>query len=122
MTASLWRNPKLYGLLGFILAAGPTLFFFFAGMPGTQITVTQIGSNETSVTETVWRGAFNPILLVFVIGAGAAAWGCYRSTPLAWAGSLFILAFSILAVFSIGLLTLPGAILLITGAAFKTIN
>lgn len=122
MTTPPWHNPKLYGLLGFILIAGPTLFFFFAGMPGTQVTVTQIGSNETSVTETVWMGAFNPFLLVFVIGAGITVWGCYRSMLMAWAGSLFVLAFSILTVFSIGLLTLPGAVLLLTGAAFKTVN
>ena len=123
MTVPLWRNPKLYGLLGFILVAAPSLFFFFAGMPGTQVSTTEYaGGNRTIVTETVWMGAFNPFLLLFVIGAAIAAWGCYRNTPLAWAGSLFVLAFSILAMFSIGLLTLPGAILLLTGAAFKTVN
>ncbi len=123
MTTPLWRNPIIYGLLGFILVAAPSLFFFFAGMPGTQVTETEYaGGNRTIVTETVWMGAFNPFLLVFVIGAGAAAWGCYRSTLMAWAGSLFVLAFSILAVFSIGLLTLPGAVLLLTGAIFKTVN
>ncbi|MCZ7398688.1 MAG: hypothetical protein O8C62_03245 [Candidatus Methanoperedens sp.] len=123
MTIPLWRNPKLYGLLGFILVAGPTLFFFFAGMPGTQVTATEFaGGNRTIVTATVWTGAFNPFLLVFVIGAGAAAWGCYRSKLVAWVGSLFVLAFSILAMFSIGLLTLPGAVLLLTGAVFKSAN
>lgn len=123
MITPLWRNPKLYGLLGFILIAGPTLFFFFAGMPRTQVTETEYaGGNRTIVTETVWIGAFNPFLLVFVIGAAVAAWGCYRSTLMAWAGSLFVLAFSILTVFSIGLLTLPGAVLLLTGAIFKTVN
>ena len=121
MTTPLWRNPELYGLLGFILVAAPSLFFFFAGMPGTQVTETEYaGGNRTVVTETVWIGAFNPFLLVFVIGAGIAAWGCYRSTPMAWAGSLFVLAFSILAMFSIGLLTLPGSVLLLIGAGFKT--
>ncbi len=71
-----WRNPKLYGLLGFILIAGPTLFFFFAGMPGTQVTETEYaGGNRTIVTETVWIGAFNPFLPVFVIGAGAQPHG-----------------------------------------------
>ncbi len=123
MTTPLWRNPELYGLLGFILVAAPSLFFFFAGMPGTQVTETEhAGGNRTVVTETVWIGAFNPFFLVFVIGASAALWGCYRSTLLAWAGSLIVLAFSILTMFSIGLLTLPGAILLLTGAAFKTVN
>ncbi len=121
MITPLWRNPKLYGLLGFILVAAPSLFSFFMGMPGTQVTATEYaGGNRTVVTETVWRGAFNPFLLLFVIGAAVAAWGCYRSKLLAWAGSLFVLAFSILAMFSIGLLTLPGAVLLVTGAAFKT--
>ncbi len=123
MTIPLWRNPKVYGLLGFILVAAPSLFFFFAGMPGTQVSETEIaGGNRTVVTETVWIGAFNPFLLVLVIGAGAAVWGCYRITPMAWAGSLFVLAFSILTVFSIGLLTLPGAVLLLIGAGFKTAN
>ncbi len=123
MTTPLWHNPKLYGLLGFILVAAPSLFFFFAGMPGTSVTETEFpGGNRTVVTETVWMGAFNPFFLFFVIGAGAAVWGCYRSTRMAWAGSLFVLAFSILTVFSIGLLTLPGAILLLTGAIFKKVN
>lgn len=123
MTAPLWRNPKLYGLLGFILVAAPSLFFFFMGMPGTSVTETEYaGGNRTIVTETVWIGAFNPFFLVFVIGAAASAWGCYRSKLLAWVGSLFVLGFSILAMFSIGILTLPGALLLITGAAFKTVG
>ncbi len=41
---------------------------------------------------------------------------------MAWIGSLFVLAFSILAMFSIGMLILPSAILLLTGAVFKTIK
>ncbi len=118
-----WRNPKLYGLLGFIRVAAPSLFFFFAGIPGTQVSETEYaGGNRTTVTETVWIDAFNPFPLVFVIGACIAAWGCYRSTLMAWVGSLFVLAFSILAMFSIGLLTLPGAVLLLIGAGFKTVN
>lgn len=121
MTAPLWRNPKLYGLLGFVFVAAPSLFFFFMGMPGTSVTETEYaGGNKTVVTETVWVGAFNPFLLSFVIGAAVAARGCYRSKLMAWAGSLFVLAFSILAIFSIGLLTLLGAVLLVIGAAFKT--
>jgi len=123
MTASLWRNPKLYGLLGFILVAAPSLFFFFMGMPGTSVTETEYaGGNRTIVTETVWIGAFNPFFLVFVIGAAVAAWGCYRSKLMACVGSLFVLGFSILAMFSIGILTLPGAVLLVTGAVFKTVG
>lgn len=123
MTAPLWRNPKLYGLLGSVLVATPSLFFFFMGMPGTSVTETEYaGGNKTVVTETVWMGAFNPFLLSFVIGAAVAAWGCYRSKLMAWVGSLLVLAYSILGIFSIGLLTLPGAVLLVIGAAFKTVN
>lgn len=118
-----WRNPKLYGLLGFVLVAAPTLFFFFMGMPGTSVTETEYANGtRTVVTETVRMGAYNPFLLLFVAGAAIAAWGCHRSTLLAWAGSLFVLAFSILAMFSIGLLTLPGAVLLVIGAIFKKVN
>lgn len=121
MTSPLWRNPKLYGLLGFVLVAAPSLFFFFLGMPGTSVTETEYANgSRTVVTETVWMGAFNPFLLSFVIGAAVAAWGCYRSTRMAWVGSLFVLAYSVLAMFSIGLLTLPGAVLLVIGAVFKT--
>jgi hypothetical protein len=39
---------------------------------------------------------------------------------MAWIGSFFLLAYSILAMFSIGMLILPGAIILLMGAAFKT--
>ena len=121
MTTPLWRNPRLYGLLGLILVAAPTLYLFFAGIPGTSVTETEYANgSRTIVTETVRTGAFNPFPLIFVISAAVAAFGCYRSTLLAWAGSLFVLAFSILAMFSIGLLTLPSSLFLITGAAFKT--
>ena len=120
MTEPLWRNPKLYALLGFVLVAVPSLFFFFMGMPGTSVTETEYANgSRTVVTETVWKGAFNPFLLSFVIGAAVSVWGCYRSKLVAWVGSLFVLAYSILAMFSIGLLTLPGAVLLVTGAAFS---
>lgn len=121
---SFLQNPVIYGILGFILVAAPSLFFFFAGFPGTSVSETwnrtEDGINKTTVTETVWTGAFNPHLLIFVIGAAIAAWGCYRSTPMAWIGSLFVLAYSILALFSIGILLLPGAIILLTGAVFKS--
>jgi protein-S-isoprenylcysteine O-methyltransferase Ste14 len=122
MTILRWRNPKIYGLLGFILVAVPMLFFFFAGMPYTEASSTVIGSREYSATETVWEGAFNPVFLYFVIGAAVAAWGCNRNKTLSWVGSLFVLFLSILALFSIGLFTLPGAVLLVTGAALKTFN
>jgi len=121
---SFLQNPVIYGILGFILVASPSLYFFFAGFPGTSVSQTwnqtESGMNKTIVTETVWIGAFNPYLLIFVIGAAVAAWGCYRSIPMAWIGSLFVLAYSILAMFSIGMLLLPGAIILLTGAVFKT--
>ncbi len=122
MNTPLWRNPKLYGLLGLILVAAPTLLFFIAGMPYSRVTPTEVGSREYSVTETVWQGAFNPVSLYFVIGAAVAAWGCYRNTLIAWVGSLFVLILSILLLFSIGLLTLPGALLLVAGAVLKTIK
>lgn len=123
MTVPLWRNPKLYGMLGFILVAAPPLFFFFMGIPGTSVTEMEYASgNKTVVTETVRIGAFNPFLLSLVIGAAVAAWGCYRNKRMAWIGSLFVLAYSIHAMFSIGMLTFPGAVLLIIGAAFKTFS
>ncbi len=91
-------------------------------MPYTRVSSTVIGSKEYSVTETVWEGAFNPVFLYFVIGAAVAAWGCNRNRILSWVGSLFVLFLSILALFSVGLFTLPGALLLVTGAALKTFN
>lgn len=122
MKITRWRNPKIYGLLGFILVAAPALLFFIAGMPYSRVTPTEIGSREYSVTETVWEGAFNPVFLYFVIGAALAAWGCNRNTILAWVGSLFVLILSMLLLFSIGLITLPGALVLVIGAALKTFN
>jgi len=121
---SFLQNPVIYGILGFMLVAAPSFYFFFAGFPGTSTSETwnqtESGINKTSVTETVWTGAFNPFLLIFAIGAAVAAWGCYRSTPTAWIGSLFLLAYSILALFSIGMLLLPGTIILLMGAVFKS--
>ena len=118
------QNPVIYGILGFILVVSPSLFFFFTGFPGTSISDTWIqtenGINKTTVTEAVWTGAFNPYLLIFVIGAAVAAWGCYRSPTMAWIGSLFLLAYSILAMFSIGMLLLPGAIFLLMGAVIRS--
>jgi len=123
---SFLQNPLIYGILGFMLVAAPSLYFFFSGFPGTSVketwNQTENGINKTIVTETVWIGAFNPFLLIFVIGAAIAAWGCYRSTPMAWIGSLFVLTYSILAMFSIGIIILPGAIFLLIGAVFKTIK
>lgn len=115
----LLHNPRFYGIIGFILVCAPTLMFFFAGIPGERLSSTYIGSNETSVRETVWEGAFNPIFLVFVMGAAIGTWGCYRNNLMAWIGSLFVLALSIITLPSIGLLTLPGAIILIAGAMIK---
>jgi hypothetical protein len=121
MTVPFWRNPKLYGILGFILVSAPPLFFFFMGVPGTIITETEYaGGNRTVVTETIRSGTYNPFLLIFVFGAAVAAWGCYRGKHMAWVGSLFVLAYSILAMFSIGMLILPGAVVLLIGAAVKT--
>ena len=127
------QDPVIYGILGFMLVAGPSLYFFFTGFPMTGVseTVTQtvdeggsrIGDiNRTIVTETVRVGAFNPFLFIFVIGSAVAAWGCYRSTLLAWVGSLFLLAYSILGIFTIGMFIFPGAIFLLMGAVLKTIK
>ena len=117
---SYFSNPRIYGLMGFILVAVPTLLFFFVGMPGEKISSTQIDSDEIiSVRETVWEGAFNPIFLIFAFGAALGAWGCYRNTLLAWTGSLFVLVLSIITLPSIGLLTLPGAVILTAGAIVK---
>ena len=113
-------------MIGFILVAAPSLFFFFAGFPMTGVsetlTQTESGINRTIFTGTIRIGAFNPFLLVFVIGAAVAAWGCYRSTLLAWVGSLFLLAYSILGIFTIGMFIFPGAIFFLTGAVLKTIK
>ncbi len=120
---SLLRNPVFYGSLGLILVALPCLYYFFMGVSGTMVSETEYANGTRSmVVETVRQGAFNPILLIFIIGAGVAAYGCYRSTQMAWIGSIFVLIYSFLAVFSIGLLLLPGALLLIIGSAIKTMK
>ncbi|VVB89302.1 Uncharacterised protein [uncultured archaeon] len=117
------RNPVTYGILGLMLVAVPMLFFFFAGLPYTGGGETQYANGSKTVfTGTVWMGAFNPVFLIFIFGAAVAAWGCYRNTLMACTGSLFVLALSILAMFSIGILLLPGAIFLLTGAVFRTIK
>ena len=123
MKPPFWRNPMFYGSLGFILVVVPCLYYFFMGISGTMVTETGYADGNSSVVvENVRQGAFNPFLLIFIIGAGVAAYGCYRNTRMAWAGSIFVLVYSMLAVFSIGLLLLPGALLLIMGSALKTIN
>ena len=123
MKAHFWHNPMYYGSLGFILVVVPCLYYFFMGISGTMVTETGYGDgNRSVVVETVRQGAFNPFLLIFDIGAGVAAFGCCRNTRMAWVGSIFVLVYSMLAVFSIGLLLLPGALLLIIGNALKTIN
>nr|WAH99997.1 MAG: hypothetical protein OI720_00200 [Candidatus Methanoperedens sp.] len=93
------------------------------GVSGTMVTETEYANgNRSTFVETVRQGAFNPFLLIFIIGAGVAAYGCSRNTQMAWIGSIFVLVYSILAVFSIGLLLLPGALLLIIGSALKTMK
>ena len=123
MKTPFWRNPMFYGYLGLILVVVPCLYFFFMGISGTMVTETGYADGNSYVAvETVRQGAFNPFLLIFIIGAGVAAFGCFRNTLMAWAGSIFVLIYSMLAVFSIGLLLLPGALLLIIGTALKTLN
>lgn len=109
--APFWHNPMFFGMLGFIAIVIPCLFYFFMGVSGTMVTETEYANgNRSMVVETVRQGAFIPFLLIFITGAGVAAYGCYRNTQMAWA------------VFSIGLLLLPGALLLIMGYALKTMN
>jgi hypothetical protein len=90
-----WRDPEFYGSLGFVLIAGNSILYFFTSTPMTS-------------------------LLYLVIGATAAAWGCYRNILLAWLGSILVLALSISLTFNAGLLPFIGAIVLLTGAIFKT--
>lgn len=123
MKAPFWRNPVFYGLVGFILVVAPCLYYFFLGIPETSIgEIVYANGTKVVVVETVRTGAFNPFLLIFVIGATVAVLGCYRNTFMAWIGSIFVLVYSILAGFSIGLVLLPGALLLIIGTALRTIN
>lgn len=121
--SSFLRNPVFYGIVGFILIAAPSIYFFFIGIPGTEvsetITQTDSGINRTITTRTVYMGTYNPFFLIFILLAGIAAWGCYRNTLLAWVGSLLMLIFSILGMFSIGMLILPGSILLLAGAVLR---
>lgn len=113
---SIWRNPKFYGLLGFISVVGPSLLFFFAGRPY------KFYYPATGATGIIWQGALQPFFLYFVIGAAIAAWGCYRNTLLAWLGSISVLALSILIFTGLGLIIVPGAVLLLVGAALKTFS
>jgi|GEM_PF-6925207 len=86
---SLIRNPVFFGSLGLILVALPCLYYFFMGVSGTMVSETEYANGTRStVVETVRQGAFNPFLLIFIIGAGVAAYGCYRSTRMAWIGSI----------------------------------
>lgn len=119
-------NPVFYGIVGFILIAAPSIYIFFIGIPGTEVseTITQTdsgnsGINRTITARTVYTGTHNPFLLIFILLAGIAAWGCYRNTLMALVGSLLMLIFSILAMFSIGILILPGSILLLAGAVLR---
>jgi hypothetical protein len=122
-TKQLWYNPKLYGLLGLILVAVPMLFFFFAGLPymgGGEIQYAN--GSKTVVTGTVWEGAYNPSMFLFIFLAVIATLGCYRSILMAWVGSILLLILSILAGFTVGLFALPGTMLLLVGAVLKTIK
>jgi hypothetical protein len=63
---SYFSNPRIYGLIGFILVAVPTLLFFFVGMPGEKISSTQISSDEIiSVREQSGMGQLLYQALVF---------------------------------------------------------
>jgi hypothetical protein len=90
-----WRDPEFYGSLGLVLVAGTSILYFFTSTPMTS-------------------------LLYLVIGASAAAWGCYRNILLAWLGSILVLTLSISLIFSEGLLPFIGAVVLLAGAILKT--
>jgi len=112
--APLLRDPRVYGSLGYILVAVPSLFFFFKGISGIRY------YPAIHNTETIWQGAYQPFYLYLVLGAAVAAWGIYRNTLLAWLGSIFVLALSISLMFSAGLLPIVGAFFLLAGATLAT--
>lgn len=112
----LLRNPKTYGLLGYILVAAPSLLFYFEVIAGIRY------YPATHITETTWQGTYQPFYLYLISGATVAAIGCYRSAFMAWLGSILVLALSISLIFRAGLLPFIGAIVLLAGAAVMTIN
>ncbi|MFZ3385382.1 MAG: hypothetical protein WA144_15795 [Candidatus Methanoperedens sp.] len=113
--APLLQNPKVYGFLGYILVAVPSLFFFFRGISGNRY-------YPAIHTETIGGGIYQPFYLYLIFGATVAALGCYRSAVMAWLGSILVLAISISLIFSAGFLPFIGAILLLAGAAVMTFN
>lgn len=114
--APLLRNPKIYGLPGYILVAAPSLLFYFEMIAGIRY------YPATHITETTWQGTYQPFYLYLISGATVAAIGCYRSAFMAWLGSILVLALSISLIFRAGLLPFIGAIVLLAGAAFMTFN
>ncbi len=116
-------NPKLYGLLGLTLVSIPMLFFFFAGLPYTGGGEIQYASGSKTVfTGTVWEGAFNPVMFIFIFLAVIATLGCYHSKLMAWLGSILLLILSIITGFTVGMFALPGTIVLLIGAILKTLE
>ena len=114
--APLLRNPIVYGLLGYILVAAPSLLFYFEMIAGNRY------YPATHITETTWQGAYQPFYLYLILGATVAALGCYRSALMAWLGSILVLALSISLIFSAGLFPFIGAIVFLAGAALITFN
>lgn len=112
----LLRNPKIYGLLGYILVAAPSLLFYFEGISGIRY------YPAIHITETTWQGTYQLFYLYLISGATVAAIGCYRSALMAWSGSIIILALSMSLIFRVGLLPFIGAIVLLAGAAVMTFN
>jgi len=110
--ALLFRNPKVYGLLGYILVAIPSLLFFFKGISGFRY--------YPAIHIAEMQGAYQPFYLYLILGASVAALGCYRSALMAWLGSIFVLALSISLMFSAGLLPIVGAFVLLAGSALTT--
>jgi len=114
-----WRNPEVYCKLGFALVAAPSILLFLVGMPYSTINSVASGT-VAGATETVFEGAFQPFFLYFVIGAAFGTWGYRRNTLLGWAGSLFVLALSIITITSVGMFNLPGAVLLFIGMILRS--
>jgi len=112
----LLRNPNVYGLLGYILVAAPSLLFYFEVISGIR------DYPAIHITETRWQGTYQPFYLYLISGATVAAIGCYRSALIAWLGSIIVLVFSISLIFSAGFLPFMGAIILLAGAALMTFN
>lgn len=106
-----------------------SIFFAVIGVPdsGVSVTETCVVSGLCSQTTDSFT-SFVPVQLAVIpllAGATVAAGLVRKITALCWAGTILILGFCFVGLFSIGLLYLPLAIVLVgllpaTTAAFKT--